>query len=299
MVFMNYENLRLLGNYYEINASSISNIYIESLEYMVNSFGGDIKPHIHSNLFQFLLIENAGGTCSLNDKWADFNNQSLILIPNNVIHSFKFNNNVKGKVLTINSDFFVKLFINISDLFHFFSTPKIINDIPNYVFIKLVHLSSNIFNELYNKSLFSDRLIQNFLEILIINIYRDLASNDSIIVSENLKAVKIFNEYRNLIINNEDKRNDLGFFTSKLNLTIRKLNEACKFVTGKSALNIINTQIVYDAKMLLLYSELSILDIADKLHFANQNYFTRFFKKHTGLTPGEFRKNSLVENNNL
>ena len=166
------------------------------------------------------------------------------------------------------------------------------------MFIRIHHLATNIFNELENNSIFADRIIKNMLEILIVNIYRDLASDKSIIIGKNLQSVKLYNEYRNLVIKNDQHRHDLGFFTKSLKVTLTKLNEACKLITGKPALSIITEQIVYDAKMLLIYSDLSISDIADRMHFSNQNYFARFFKRHTTMTPLEFRKKSLVDTNN-
>ncbi|MGM1047730.1 MAG: helix-turn-helix domain-containing protein [Bacillota bacterium] len=44
------------------------------------------------------------------------------------------------------------------------------------------------------------------------------------------------------------------------------------------------------AKQLLAHSELSIIQIATRCGFSDNNYFTRLFKRHTSFTPGEFRK---------
>ena len=44
-----------------------------------------------------------------------------------------------------------------------------------------------------------------------------------------------------------------------------------------------------EAKRLLRYTELSVLEIADKLEFETSTYFVRFFKKATCITPLQFR----------
>lgn len=45
-----------------------------------------------------------------------------------------------------------------------------------------------------------------------------------------------------------------------------------------------------EAKALLKSSEMSIQEISDELHFANQSFFGKYFKHHTGMSPKEYRK---------
>ena len=47
-----------------------------------------------------------------------------------------------------------------------------------------------------------------------------------------------------------------------------------------------------DSKNMLLRTSRSVADIANELHFGDENYFRRIFKKHTGMTPLQFRKNN-------
>jgi AraC family transcriptional activator of pobA len=293
---MKIKDFNTFGNFYESNFDFAHyKIYIESISDIILNFGENIKPHIHRQLYQFFLFENDGGICDINGNSNEFFDRSIIIIPNNTIHGIKFNPKTEGFAISIESDLFRDIFINTIDLFKFFTEPKIINNPPYPVFITLKHLAKNIFKEINNKSLFSNRLIKNFLEIFIINIYRNLADNNNIIFNESLKVVKIFNEFKELLNQHKNKLNDMGFFTDNLKITMRKLNEVCKLMTGKSALGIINDQIINDAKIYLIYTDLTIYEITNKLYFSTQNYFTRFFKKHTGLTPTEFRKISKIE----
>lgn len=43
------------------------------------------------------------------------------------------------------------------------------------------------------------------------------------------------------------------------------------------------------AKLLLVQTSLSVTDIAAQCGYADRNYFARLFKKHTDMTPTEFR----------
>ncbi len=64
--------------------------------------------------------------------------------------------------------------------------------------------------------------------------------------------------------------------------------------TDKSPLMVINERILLEAKRLLIYSDLTTNDIALDLGYKDPSHFSKFFKKHNGLTPTNFRKNKLA-----
>ena len=57
----------------------------------------------------------------------------------------------------------------------------------------------------------------------------------------------------------------------------------------RQAKEFIDRSVVLEIKMLLGSTELSVQEIAYRLHFPDQSYLGRFFKKHTGVSPTEFR----------
>ncbi len=63
-----------------------------------------------------------------------------------------------------------------------------------------------------------------------------------------------------------------------------------KAVTGKTLLGYIADKKIALAKERLLGTDKTVTHIADELKFDTVHYFAKFFKKHTGLTPGEYRK---------
>ncbi|MGE8425471.1 MAG: helix-turn-helix domain-containing protein, partial [Sphingobacterium siyangense] len=63
-----------------------------------------------------------------------------------------------------------------------------------------------------------------------------------------------------------------------------------KELTGKSAIELIQNVLVEEAKSLLCQG-LSIGEIAMKLHFSDQSFFGKFFKRNVGISPKEFRQN--------
>nr|WP_315033065.1 helix-turn-helix transcriptional regulator [uncultured Chryseobacterium sp.] len=73
----------------------------------------------------------------------------------------------------------------------------------------------------------------------------------------------------------------------------RYLSDALKYETGKTALEHIHIFLISEAKNLLILGEKGISEIAYELGFENTSYFTRLFKKHTGMKPFEFKRQRL------
>lgn len=79
------------------------------------------------------------------------------------------------------------------------------------------------------------------------------------------------------------------YFADKLHLTPNYLGDIIKYFTRKSAIENIHNFIIERAKKLLKENKLNNSEIAYELGFEYPNYFARFFKKHTQLTPKEYR----------
>ncbi|MDT3405473.1 helix-turn-helix domain-containing protein [Mucilaginibacter terrae] len=79
-------------------------------------------------------------------------------------------------------------------------------------------------------------------------------------------------------------------YASLLNVSPKYLSQTIKEVTSIPAGNHIDEMVVLEAKLLLNSTELSIGQIAASLHFADQFMFSKYFKKHSGLTPSQYRQ---------
>ncbi|AJH15229.1 helix-turn-helix domain-containing protein [Myroides profundi] len=90
------------------------------------------------------------------------------------------------------------------------------------------------------------------------------------------------------------KHREVGFYADKLHLTPQYLTTLLKQKTGKSVLKWIDHMVVLYAKSLLKTTELSIKEISHELHFNDASLFCRHFKRNTGISPQQFRKNASV-----
>lgn len=82
----------------------------------------------------------------------------------------------------------------------------------------------------------------------------------------------------------------VGTLASQLNLSSRYLSDMLKQETGKTAIELIHIYMVNEAKNRLMGDEQSVSEIAYELGFENLPYFSRLFKKETGISPNQFKK---------
>lgn len=79
------------------------------------------------------------------------------------------------------------------------------------------------------------------------------------------------------------------FYADSLYITPKYLSTVIKEISGRSAAEWINEFVIQEAKILLNYSTKSIQEITYDLNFSNQSFFGKYFKRHTGVSPSEFR----------
>lgn len=97
-------------------------------------------------------------------------------------------------------------------------------------------------------------------------------------------------KFLKLVDSDFHKSHTVQYYAEKLCLTPNYLNELIKKDTSISAKQVIQNKLLTESKKYLLYSNLTIMEIAERLSFGMPSYFIRFFRKHTGNTPMQFRK---------
>lgn len=99
-----------------------------------------------------------------------------------------------------------------------------------------------------------------------------------------------FNNFLKILEYNFKRPAGVEFYAEKLNMSARNLNLICQSVFGKSVSEIIETRKLIEARQLLLNSDLSVSEIGYELGYNEKSYFSRVFRKRTGVTPGDFRR---------
>lgn len=104
------------------------------------------------------------------------------------------------------------------------------------------------------------------------------------------KSEQIAKEFGQLVMQNYSKERNVAWYARKLNITHAHLCTTVKQVTGKTCIEIISEMVIMDAKSQLKSTDLSIHDIAYSLNFTNMSFFGKYFKRHVGMGPLEYRK---------
>lgn len=86
------------------------------------------------------------------------------------------------------------------------------------------------------------------------------------------------------------QQHQLAFYAREMNIKPAALCRLVRRESGHTAMEIINSTILMDAKTQLCTCHTSVKDIALSLGFNNAAFFNKFFKKHVGMTPQMFRK---------
>ncbi|WP_345210535.1 helix-turn-helix transcriptional regulator [Mucilaginibacter gynuensis] len=111
------------------------------------------------------------------------------------------------------------------------------------------------------------------------------------------KTVSRFNEVlKNYLGNHIIKEQGLptvNYMAEQLFISPRYMSDLLKQETGKTAMELIHLTLISEAKNLLKLGEKTVSEIAYELGFESTSYFNRLFRKNTGTTPLEFKKNRL------
>lgn len=102
-----------------------------------------------------------------------------------------------------------------------------------------------------------------------------------------------FHEFMRMLQEYPHQR-EVQWFAAKMKITPKYLSEICKERSGKSASQWIADITVAELKHLLRNSTMPIHEIAEYMEFPNASFFCQYTKKHTGLSPNSFRKQTKV-----
>lgn len=86
----------------------------------------------------------------------------------------------------------------------------------------------------------------------------------------------------------------VSFYADKLSVSPQYLSKVTKEKSGKSAMELTETYVIENIKMSLLQTDRSLKDIADDFRFGSFDLMNKYFKRRTGVSPAEYRKNSRL-----
>ena len=101
---------------------------------------------------------------------------------------------------------------------------------------------------------------------------------------------RVFADFMQLLSQYAAIEHQIEFYASRLCLTPRYMSTIIKQVSGKAAKQWIDDALVTRISVALRHSDRTIQQISDDMNFANASFFSKYFKRITGLTPGQYRR---------
>jgi len=117
--------------------------------------------------------------------------------------------------------------------------------------------------------------------------------NNSLLVNHYSRREMLFHEFTKLLLQYLPENRMLKFYADHLSVTTNYLTKLTKISTGKTAGTLIDEMVILHSKLLLHQMSLSVAEVSQQLSFSDQFIFSRFFKKHEGLSPSAYRKQRM------
>lgn len=121
-------------------------------------------------------------------------------------------------------------------------------------------------------------------------VYCDGQCNIKSIVSNNNSKTNVVYKFKTLVDKHVFEYHEVADYANFLNLSPKYLNECVKEVLSVSSKSIIIEQLLMRSRHALKFSNKTIKEISFELGFSSPDYFSYFFKTHTGITPSALRK---------
>lgn len=108
--------------------------------------------------------------------------------------------------------------------------------------------------------------------------------------SQPTRGEQLYGQFMDLLQAYYRQERSVAFYADNLCITAKHLSEVVHEVGGKSPLTLIQEYVVTEAKALLYSTDMTISQISEHLNFTTQSEFGKFFRRVTGISPLQYRK---------
>ena len=95
--------------------------------------------------------------------------------------------------------------------------------------------------------------------------------------------------FQELVFHHYKEHRNVQYYADLLYVSPKHLTETIKEVTGRTAGEWIDDAVILEAKVLLRNNDISIARVAEEINFPDQSSFGKYFKKHTTMSPSDYK----------
>jgi AraC-like DNA-binding protein len=253
-------------------------------------------PHLH-DFYSIFWIESGEAIHATEFVEYSLGADTILFVPPGLKHRMYIDKSVGGTYIVFNEDFIQynrKNHVPLKE-YKLFNNPdfkSLITVVPEKR-EKLRNITRLISEELQNRDDYSQDIVLSLLHLFLLESRRifDQQYQSPKEEPDTTPDTTII-RFKQLIEENYMTQKSVTPYAEMLNMNPSCLNELAKRTTGITAGELIRNRVIDETKKLLYSSSMSGKEIAFELGFDDPAYFSRFFRKYTGLTLKEFRQNS-------
>lgn len=247
--------------------------------------------HRH-NYYHLLWMTRASGTHMLDFTHFDVRDHSVFFLSPGQVHAWTSSVKPHGYVLNFSTDFFAGMFPRADDVARmpFFHATRGSSALylSQTQHDGLLPLLAELEHEARNRQAGFRDVLQACLLILLTRLARLCPEHEPAADAGPHQALA--RRFTMLVETHYLGWRTIGQYADALCVSERQLNDAIKRAIGRTASQVVQERVLLEAKRWLSNTEMGIGEIAFRLNIDDPAYFARFFKKQTGLTPGDFRR---------
>src|SRR5690606_3007859 len=157
-------------------------------------------------------------------------------------------------------------------------------------FEELLALLDKLQAELAFQDTYSQAVARTYLQLVLALSSKAKTASTKEPNSAETQVIPPILSFKNLLEAHFKEERSPAFYANQLGLTPNAFSKKCKLQFNKSPSFLIQERVVLEAKKLIHLSLKSMKEIAAELNFDDEHYFSRYFKKHTGISPTVFRE---------
>lgn len=252
-------------------------------------------PHRH-DFFEVLFLLKGSGFHVIDGNRYEIKPPCVFFMSPGQAHKLELSSDIEGYIFIFTSDFYL---LNRSDQnslieFPFFYTihqdnpPLLLGNEEDVIFLERIFLQG--ISELKKTGSFSIEMLRSILDLILTTCSARYKANQSSVSKG--KGQILVKRFYQLVEENYPKNLSLSDYALMLSVTPNHLTQTVRQFTGKTSVQVIKLKQILEIKRLLVHTNLNVTEIATRLNFDDQSYFSKFFKRETDLTPLQYRSQS-------
>jgi AraC family transcriptional regulator, transcriptional activator of pobA len=267
-------------------------VHVEDIQSRSRKYLWRIDTHRHTLLSQCVLVAAGPVTAVLDETRAALAGPAVMIVPAGTVHSFRFRADTQGHVLTID---LARVLSAATAAYQapietLFSMPRAIDLHEDPQLALRVGLLLERLGEEFTQPDSSAAPVGSWLACCALWILAVGAAADGIPELSGSPGAERLRRFRHLIESQYLKHWPVERYARRLALSETSLNRLCRRLAGSTAFDMIQQRLALEARRRLVYAATSVSGIAGELGFKDPAYFSRFFRRCSGVSPNEFRR---------